>query len=80
MKDRFSGQPKLNCRNWECGVIVPITTVVNETQGVGGKTASSLQSQSQQLPVELFHDTVPVPLKIPGADLTESRPPWFFQG
>ncbi|EPS28628.1 hypothetical protein PDE_03574 [Penicillium oxalicum 114-2] len=80
VKDRFSGQPKLNCRNWECGVIVPITTVVNETQGVGGKTASSLQSQSQQLPVELFHDTVPVPLKIPGADLTESRPPWFFQG
>ncbi|KAI0554935.1 tyrosyl-DNA phosphodiesterase-domain-containing protein [Xylaria curta] len=24
VKDRASGQPKLNCRNWECGVLIPI--------------------------------------------------------
>ncbi|TGJ87371.1 hypothetical protein E0Z10_g1363 [Xylaria hypoxylon] len=24
VKDRVSGQPKLNCRNWECGVLIPM--------------------------------------------------------
>ncbi|KAJ5484949.1 hypothetical protein N7539_004937 [Penicillium diatomitis] len=85
VKDRSSGHPKLNCRNWECGVIVPVTAASTEsassvidTKGAVSDTISKSQFEAQSLPVKVFHDTVPVPLKIPGADLTESRPPWFF--
>lgn len=32
VKDRKTKQPKLNCRNWECGVIVPVTTEYTEKE------------------------------------------------
>lgn len=87
VKDRSTGQPKLNCRNWECGVLVPVTApggrkyslASNDTTATLDST-SSTELPAQQLPAKIFQDTVPVPMKIPGADLTENRPPWFFQG
>lgn len=41
--------------------------------------APKSQPQPQQLLTQIFQDTVPVPMKLPGGDLTESRAPWFFQ-
>lgn len=32
VKDRETKQPKLNCRNWECGVIVPVTSEYTEAE------------------------------------------------
>ncbi|OKP14923.1 hypothetical protein PENSUB_5083 [Penicillium subrubescens] len=86
IKDRSTGQPKLNCRNWECGVLVPVITPggraysqASDANTTTLDTATATQSRPQQLNADIFQDTVPVPMKLPGADLTESRPPWFFQ-
>lgn len=35
-KDRASGKPKMTCRNWECGVVVPITTPGKGTEDLSG--------------------------------------------
>lgn len=87
VKDRSTGQPKLNCRNWECGVLVPVTAPGGRKYSLASNdttatldTTSSTELPAQQLPARIFQGTVPVPMKIPGADLTENRPPWFFQG
>ncbi|KAJ5600303.1 tyrosyl-DNA phosphodiesterase-domain-containing protein [Penicillium hetheringtonii] len=71
VKDRATGEPKLNCRNWECGVLVPVT-------GESDTTAAS--SSSGELDVDLFKDTIPVPMKVPSERLGPGREPWFFMG
>ncbi|KAL8967224.1 MAG: hypothetical protein Q9197_005542, partial [Variospora fuerteventurae] len=40
VKDRASKLPKLNCRNWECGVVVPLRP------RAGGTTTTSTSSSS----------------------------------
>jgi hypothetical protein len=72
----------MNCRNWECGVIVPIIT---------GKTNASAQqkdkgkgkepewaSTSTSLPADVFKDVVPIPMKLPAIPLSQERKPFFF--
>ncbi|OTA97684.1 hypothetical protein M434DRAFT_7630 [Hypoxylon sp. CO27-5] len=68
VKERGTGNPKLTCRNWECGVIVPISS-----QDSGGD-GSHQSSQSK------FHNIIPVPMEIPGEayGATKSKRPWFF--
>ena len=89
VKDRATGQPKLNCRNWECGVLVPVTLVSagdSEIQG-GNEDGKVVQadddkvSQESTLPsMVIFRDIVPVPMKLPAQQLGEGREPWFFMG
>lgn len=67
-------------------MLVPVTTPGGRaySQASDATTATldatpTDQLQQPQLPAQIFHDTIPVPMKLPGADLTESRAPWFFQ-
>jgi len=62
----------MNCRNWECGVIVPI----NEEKEKDGQ--KEYDTALVPLPVERFQDTVPVPMRVPAAQLSETRRPFFF--
>ncbi|KAJ6177970.1 hypothetical protein N7519_008431 [Penicillium mononematosum] len=77
VKDPKTKSLKMNCRNWECGVIVPI---INEKKtgekGKGPETHGTVPSAP--LPVEVFKDTVPVPMRVPAAPLSEHRKPFFF--
>ncbi|KAJ5260035.1 hypothetical protein N7497_011147 [Penicillium chrysogenum] len=77
VKDPKTKSLKMNCRNWECGVIVPI---INEKKtgekGKGPETHGAVPSAP--LPVEVFNDTVPVPMRVPAAPLSEHRKPFFF--
>jgi hypothetical protein len=60
-------QPKLICRNWECGVVFPVRdthTVEHQGEGVPG--------------IEVFKGSVPVPMAVPGKEY-EGRKPWFFK-
>lgn len=67
----------MNCRNWECGVIVPvISEKKTEEEDKGPETHGS--ATSAPLPVEVFKDTVPVPMRVPAAPLSENRRPFFF--
>lgn len=66
---------KLTCRNWECGVLVPVarrtdTPVADETADV---------SKGDNKLDEVFAGTVPVPMVWPGASMSGKRP-WYFAG
>ncbi|KAL5339681.1 tyrosyl-DNA phosphodiesterase-domain-containing protein [Aspergillus crustosus] len=78
--DRSTKEPKLNCRNWECGVVVPVlrqsdpglgtqdngddTSRNNDNSGKG-KGMDSVKEENETL-LEIFKGTVPVPMKVPG--------------
>ncbi|KAJ5598463.1 hypothetical protein N7537_008547 [Penicillium hordei] len=77
VKDTKTKQLKMNCRNWECGVIVPIISEKKtEEKDKGPETHRT--APSAPLPVEVFKDTVPVPMRMPAAPLSENRRPFFF--
>ncbi|TVY80638.1 Tyrosyl-DNA phosphodiesterase [Lachnellula suecica] len=67
VKDRTTKEPKLNCRNWECGVVIPVITgdskSENKDQGPPG--------------MEVFKGKIPVPMVVPGNEYAGKRP-WFY--
>ncbi|KAI0022074.1 tyrosyl-DNA phosphodiesterase-domain-containing protein [Xylariomycetidae sp. FL0641] len=67
VKDKTTGKPKLNCRNWECGVLVPAST--RETAEHAPRTSLSG-----------FGKSVPVPMVVPSENYgaNESKKPWLF--
>ncbi|KAK6952743.1 hypothetical protein Daesc_005037 [Daldinia eschscholtzii] len=68
VKERGTGNLKLTCRNWECGVIVPISP---RDLAEDGSRPSSVSD---------FYGTIPVPMSIPGEAYGDikSRRPWLF--
>jgi len=66
VQDRASKQPKLNCRNWECGVVIPVLE-----NGV----ERPLRAAGNSLVV--FNDTVPVPMRFP-APAYGAKKPWYY--
>lgn len=68
MQDKATKAPKLNCRNWECGVIVPVAATDTETTG----------DLSNNDSLHVFDDAVPVPMLYPGAQYS-GKIPWFFR-
>ncbi|RDL35212.1 uncharacterized protein BP5553_07143 [Venustampulla echinocandica] len=68
VKDKSTKEPKLNCRNWECGVIVPV---------LAGDSKVKNKEQDQGPPgMEVFKDHVPVPMVAPGEEYAGRRP-WY---
>ena len=65
---RGSKEPKLNCRNWECGVVLPV-----EENGFPPTAASGSSSRN----LDVFKGTIPVPMQYPGTELGH-HPPWFY--
>ena len=68
-KDQRTGREKLTCRNWECGVVIPVKGSARGKQdaGTGEGSMDSL---------DLFKGTVPVPMEYPGDEYGEKEP-WF---
>ncbi|KAI2642772.1 tyrosyl-DNA phosphodiesterase-domain-containing protein [Xylaria nigripes] len=60
VKDRASQQPKLNCRNWECGVLIPME---------GESAEPGLKAFENRIPVPMI-----VPSEAYGK--THSKRPW----
>ncbi|EQL01599.1 ubiquitin interaction domain-containing protein [Ophiocordyceps sinensis CO18] len=67
VKDRKSGQAKMSCRNWECGVVVPVCKNSNQDDDAGG-------------PLGIFQGTIPVPMQVPGRAYRSDEEPWFYAG
>ncbi|CAG8896541.1 unnamed protein product [Penicillium egyptiacum] len=77
VKDPKTKKLKMNCRNWECGVVVPIIREKKtEEKGKGPGTHGIIPPAP--LPVDVFRDTVPVPMRVPAVPLSEHRRPFFF--
>ena len=70
-KDRTTKEPKLNCRNWECGVIFP----VRADEAVDDKGGAVEDAPPG---IEVFTGHVPVPMVVPG-EVYAGRKPWFFK-
>ncbi|KAI5849547.1 putative tyrosyl-DNA phosphodiesterase [Morchella snyderi] len=68
---------KIKCKNWECGVVIPIFARPNQSSG---QTLSGepVPTRTEPLGLEVFEKTVPVPMVTPAETLSEARPPWFF--
>ena len=62
VKDRVTKEPKLNCRNWECGVLVPARRSIPAIDGRD---------------LKCFETSVPVPMQVPGEPYGDKKP-WFF--
>lgn len=73
--------PKLSCRNWECGVLcqIPASGALHDTA-----------NQGPRLDISVFLGSIPVPMVVPGdaygtttSSQTSSRPqpkrPWLYQ-
>ena len=71
--DRATKKPKINCKNWECGVILPVPAKS------AGQTLSGIPPPVEQAGMDVFEGTVPVPMEVPGESLGEGpKEPWFF--
>lgn len=73
VKDRASGKPKMSCRNWECGVVVPAPGLES---GVARKPAAAAGEIVADISV--FGRKVPVPMKMPGPQYGPKEEPWYF--
>jgi hypothetical protein len=92
VSDRTTKQPKLNCRNWECGVVIPIlrdSYPGHETQGGDGNGTGDekgggkgKEKEEDETLLDIFKGTVPVPMRVPGRRYEgfggASRKPWYF--
>lgn len=79
VQDRGTKGPKLNCRNWECGVLVPVIRASSslekdeEKDDIGNSTNTG---QDRDI-AEVFGDTVPVPMRVPAPAYDSGLKPWF---
>jgi hypothetical protein len=71
--DRTTKGPKLNCRNWECGVLLPVRGCP-----LPAKSSDARDTKREALPLSVFDGVVPVPMLIPG-ELYGVRKPWYFR-
>ena len=78
VRDRVTKLPKLNCRNWECGVVVPV--IVPEVSGrvpVNFANCSGKGKEPVRFPsMDIFQRFVPVPMLFPSAEYGTGKP-WF---
>jgi len=77
IKDGVSKAPKLNCRNWECGVVIPMRSLQpGSHDGSDAQIIQPLQSTDQQRSLQEFEGLIPVPMQYPGEEYGTRRP-WF---
>jgi Tyrosyl-DNA phosphodiesterase len=75
VQDKLTKRPKLNCRNWECGVVVPIQR--KKEHG----SDSSQEDSSTACALQGLATSVPIPMQWPSEPYEEAkRRPWFFGG
>lgn len=67
VKDRTTKAPKLTCRNWECGVLIPVHQLTRDDEATKDTVCS----------MEVFQPQVPVPMLFPG-EVYGGRKPWYF--
>ncbi|KAJ9395888.1 hypothetical protein DTO282F9_7133 [Paecilomyces variotii] len=86
IQDRTTKEPKLNCRNWECGVVMPIIHPGINTEAstsLGGTVSDNKSSEQPKNETEsdfapLFASKIPVPMKLPGRPYGPGMKPWYF--
>lgn len=85
--DRSTKSPKLNVKNWECGVLIPviaskaradeISTGTIQSGGMEQKLATATTA-TPPVPITVFNGVVPVPMEVPAKRIAAGRTPWFY--
>jgi len=92
VQDRSTKEPKLNCRNWECGVLVPIVKPLDKENGGENVSYSTLpapivneiprksrEGVGEDIDIAVtFGDTVPIPMQVPGRSYGPDLKPWYY--
>ncbi|KAF2161287.1 hypothetical protein M409DRAFT_28325 [Zasmidium cellare ATCC 36951] len=78
-------EKKITCRNWECGVLLPVArqTSVNVKQEVEGEDSETEDSdeepeQAAMVEMEAFKGIIDLPFECPG-ETYNGREPWYFK-
>lgn len=77
VQDKTSKTPKLNCRNWECGVVVPVEEEECRGQGSTSAIIKSNSRDGDEPGILALGRVVPVPMKYP-CESFEGKKPWLF--
>ncbi|OKL56771.1 hypothetical protein UA08_07925 [Talaromyces atroroseus] len=85
--DRTRKAPKLNCRNWECGVLVPVDVDLSSSSSsssshrLGEVKEDNDENQGKEeekdILAHVFGATVPVPMRVPAPPLGAELKPWY---
>lgn len=83
--DKITKQPKLNIRNWECGVVIPVPIATphhhpgdRESESKGKRVDKGVDGSEAGPPgMGIFDGVVPVPMVIPGEEYGTNRP-WLY--
>ncbi|KAJ9609102.1 hypothetical protein H2200_006873 [Cladophialophora chaetospira] len=73
VQDKVTKEPRLNCRNWECGVIIPILVKSSDSRG------SAVTSHRDE-GLAAFEGRVPVPMRFPSEDMDQKKPWMIYNG
>ena len=76
VEGRDTKSPKLNCCNWECGVLVPLRRMTADAEGTVAASESRSEDEGRR-GLEMFEGKVPVPMQYPGEEYG-GKAPWFF--
>jgi hypothetical protein len=75
VKDETTKEPKILCRNWECGVLVPISRSMAPAEEAAGRGAGACDPPD----MSVFDGHIPIPMVVPGEEYGARRP-WFYTG
>ncbi|EPS41174.1 hypothetical protein H072_4937 [Dactylellina haptotyla CBS 200.50] len=71
--DRSQKVFKMSNRNWECGVILPVTLPSGQDH------AQEATTEGKPIPdLGVFTNVIPVPMSMPAPLLSADNPPWYF--
>ncbi len=70
VQDKATKEPKLNCRNWECGVVIPVQAEKGGLRPQDGATHGDAG-------LETLGKVVPIPMMYP-AEGFEGKKPWTY--
>ncbi|KAK2749461.1 hypothetical protein FQN57_006395 [Myotisia sp. PD_48] len=80
VRERRTKEPKLNCRNWECGVLFPILAPNEDTPEIeiSSNGKSTVPTNLGEALTDVFAETIPVPMHVPGEKYGANDKPWFY--
>jgi hypothetical protein len=72
VKDNTTKTPKINIRNWECGVVIPVpSSMLPADRQIDHEALADGPGMS------VFDGILPIPMVAPGEEY-KGRRPWFY--
>lgn len=74
-KDRVSKGPRLTCRNWECGVVIPMPNTNTKRKISTASSSEEMLGNNNNNMIEIFEEGhFPIPMVTPGKKYGHKKP------